>query len=146
VRVCDAALLVLRETDNPAVMWGDCGLLDMIARRAGLKWKTGVTWAIADMHTRVLNALSNQPGKLVPGKTIGGNGRRLRIFHLPEWSPKMIDIRDRTLMLLGDPKLLETYPELTMQIYELSTQPGGWSPELLAFSVRRLMKVRQPWE
>lgn len=31
------ALDVLRDTDNPAIMWGDCGLLDMVARRAGMR-------------------------------------------------------------------------------------------------------------
>lgn len=86
MRVCDAAVEVLGETDNPAVMWGDCGLLDMIARRAGLRWRC-VPHAAADMHTRVLNALSKQPGELVKGTTLGGNGRRLRIFWLRGHEP-----------------------------------------------------------
>lgn len=50
----EIAKQVLIETDNPAVMWGDCGLLDEIATRANRKWK--------DFHPykrwqRVLNAL-----------------------------------------------------------------------------------------
>jgi hypothetical protein len=79
LRVCDAALLVLEETGNPAVMWGDRVLLHQIANRAGLKrrkqaWQT---------ENAVLSALSRQPGKLVPGYTrSGGSERRLRIFRL----------------------------------------------------------------
>ena len=34
MRVCDAAVEVLRETGNPACMWGDEGLLHLIAERA----------------------------------------------------------------------------------------------------------------
>lgn len=79
MRVCDAAIEVLRETDNPAVMWGDEGLLHLIAERLG--WKHN-TWKTSD---RVLNALSKTPGRLIPGKTYIGNGRRIvRIFRLPQ--------------------------------------------------------------
>lgn len=83
MRVCDAAVAILRETDNPAVMWGDSGLLDAISIRAGLKdpfWPS-VRWQ------RVLDALSRQPGILRPGWTatmIAGRARNVRIFHLPE--------------------------------------------------------------
>jgi hypothetical protein len=88
VRVAEAAVAVLRETDNPAVMWGDCGLLDLIAERAGMerdssKWMGG----IPDRHTRVLNALSRRPGDLVPSFTLTGRGRRVRVFWLPEHAP-----------------------------------------------------------
>jgi hypothetical protein len=78
-RICDAAAEVLRETDNPAVMWGDSRLLHLIAERAGLPHEA---W---DTEDRVLNALSKTPGELVPGKTYLGHTMRLvRIFRLPE--------------------------------------------------------------
>jgi hypothetical protein len=84
VRVCDAAVLVLRETDNPAVMWGDSGLLHLIADRAGIRsrqrsWQT---------ETAVLNALSKQAGELVSTHTLGPYGRTVRIFYLREHAPK----------------------------------------------------------
>ena len=79
LRVCDAAVLVLRETGNPAVMWGDSGLLHAIANRASLHSRNRA-W-----HTEiaVLNALSAQPGKLLVGETKTMRGRRVRIFRLP---------------------------------------------------------------
>lgn len=77
-RVCHAAVEVLRETNNPAVMWGDTVLLHQIAERAGIKHNGWVT------ETRVLNALSARPGILVPGFTYTGRGRRVRIFRLLE--------------------------------------------------------------
>lgn len=82
-RVCDAAALVLRETDNPAVMWGDSGLLHAIATRARLK-TCGRAW---ETERAVLNALSRQPGELVPkyaSSHSGGRRRNVRIFWLPE--------------------------------------------------------------
>ena len=80
IRLCDAAVAVLRETDNPAVMWGDEGLLHMIANRAGLKvknrgWETSLA---------VLNGLTRTPGELVPRKTMGFGKRSVRMFVLPE--------------------------------------------------------------
>ena len=83
MRVCDAAVAVLTETDNPAVMWGDTGLLHLIAVRAGLRardraWKT---------ENAVLAALSRQPGALVAGTTREAHGRRVRIFWLPGHEP-----------------------------------------------------------
>ncbi len=80
MRACDAAAESLRETDNPAVMWGDTGLLHLIARRAGMvsqnrAWQT---------EQRVLQALTRQPGLLIPSVTLGRHKRRVRIFHLPE--------------------------------------------------------------
>lgn len=89
MRVCDAALLVLRETKNPAVMWGDSGLLHQIAQRANIYMKMR-SWMT---ETAVLNALSKQPGELVAGSTLshsGGRQRRVRIFWLPECVPKQI--------------------------------------------------------
>jgi hypothetical protein len=60
-------------------MWGDSGLLHKIANRAGIRmrargWRT---------ETAVLNALSKQPGELIPGTAAGLRGRRVRIFSLP---------------------------------------------------------------
>ena len=77
-RVCDAAVEVLRDTGNPAVMWGDNGLVDLIADRAGVRRDGPPTMA------RVLGALSATPGVLVPRMTRLGNGRLVRIFRLPE--------------------------------------------------------------
>ena len=84
MRVCDAALEVLTKTGNPAVMWGDTGLLHAIAERAGLPskdraWKT---------ENAVLAALSRQPGALVSGHTREAHGRRVRIFWLRGHEPR----------------------------------------------------------
>lgn len=78
-RICDCAVEVLRETGNGAVMWGDEGLLSLVAERAGMPHEA---WKTSD---KVLNALSRCPGDLVPGKTYLGASRRVaRIFWLPE--------------------------------------------------------------
>lgn len=84
MRVCDAALLVLTETGNPAVMYGDTGLLHMIATRAGILSKDRA-W---ETEKAVLAALSRQPGKLVAGHTVTGRGRRVRCFWLPGQEPE----------------------------------------------------------
>lgn len=84
MKTCDAAVLVLRESDNPAVMWGDAGLLHMIAKRAGLKAKSR-GWMTEEA---VLNNLSRQPGELVAGHTVAARGRRVRCFWLPEHAPQ----------------------------------------------------------
>ena len=84
VRTCDAAVLVLRETDNPAVMWGDEGLLHLVAKRAGLRAQ-GHAWKTSDA---VLRNLSKQPGELVSGHTVGPHGRRVRCFWLSEHAPE----------------------------------------------------------
>ena len=82
MRICDAAEQILIETDNPAVMLGDNGLIDLIAERAG---KLRDKEHPFDRHTRILNALSKQPGNLVPGYSLYGNSnRRIRIFRLPK--------------------------------------------------------------
>lgn len=78
MKVWEAAIIVLEETDNPAVMWGDEGLCHMIATAMGWKhdaWNTS---------TRVLAALAKSPGKLVKGKTRTGGGRLVNVFRLPE--------------------------------------------------------------
>lgn len=83
MRTCDAAVQVLRETDNPAVMWGDEGLLHLIAQRAGLRI-SGRAWQTS---SAVLNNLAKCPGDLVPKMTKGHSGGRerwVRIFYLPE--------------------------------------------------------------
>lgn len=80
MKTCEAAVLVLRETGNPAVMWGDEGLLHMIADRAGLR-TAGRSWRTSDA---VLSNLSRCPGELVACTTLTGRGRRVRIFRLPE--------------------------------------------------------------
>lgn len=84
MRVHEAAFQILTETNNPAVMWGDTGLLHLIAERAGLRskdraWKT---------ENAVLAALSRQPGSLVSGHTVTGRGRRVRCFWLPGHEPE----------------------------------------------------------
>lgn len=80
MRACDAAVEVLRFSNNPAVMWGDSGLLHAIANRANLACRSQA-WVT---EARVLAALSRTPGELVPGYTLGKGRRRVRIFRLPE--------------------------------------------------------------
>lgn len=76
MRVCDAAVQVLRETDSPAVMFGDEGLLHLIAERMG--WPHECT----KTSDRVMAALAKTPGTLRKAKTRLGNGRLVNIFHL----------------------------------------------------------------
>lgn len=78
-RICDAAVEVLTETNNPAVMWGDSGLCYQIADRAGIAGPDRYPFDRAD---RVIKALAKMPGVLVPGHTLCHN-RRVRIFRLP---------------------------------------------------------------
>lgn len=78
MRYCDAALIVLRETDNDAVMATDSYLLHAISKRAGHRPCGHRT------EVRVLAALSAQPGELVPGMVRGYRNQRCRIFYLPE--------------------------------------------------------------
>jgi hypothetical protein len=77
----EIAAQVLKETDNPAVMWGDSGLLDAIyylkngrntGRHPYQRWKT------------VLDALTKTPGILIPKMTTLPNGRDVRYFQLPD--------------------------------------------------------------
>lgn len=83
MRTCDAAALVLRETANDSVMWGDEGLLHMIAARAGLRC-AGRAWRTSNA---VLNNLTRQPGELIAAQNVLANGRLVRIFYLPECAP-----------------------------------------------------------
>lgn len=48
---------VLIETDNPSVMWGDCGLLDMCAKRC--KHTNLMSLHPMERHSRILTALEN---------------------------------------------------------------------------------------
>lgn len=81
MRVCDATVEILNETDNDAVMWGNYTLLHMIAGRLGWEpqaWRT---------EKRVLDALSKTPGILKPVFTrvnIHGRTRLVRCFRMPE--------------------------------------------------------------
>ena len=81
MRTCDAAVLVLQETNNPAVMWGDEHLLHLIAERAGLR----TAHRAFNTGPAVLANLSKCPGILVAGFTrCGGHERLVRIFRLPD--------------------------------------------------------------
>lgn len=90
-----AAALVLRETKNPAVMWGDDWLLLQIARRANARclhrWTGTGTWSEnggMSITNAVLNALSRSPGELIAGYTYYGAWKRpVRVFYLPEHAP-----------------------------------------------------------
>ena len=77
-RACDAAVEVLRETDNPAVSYDDWPLLGLIAAKLG--WD-GSPRECAD---RVVAALAKTPGPLAKGLGRAGNNRRVRVFRLPE--------------------------------------------------------------
>ncbi len=77
LRVCDAAAKVLRETNNPAVMWGDEGLLHLIAEELGWKHDGPRTSA------RVLAAISKTPGPFTQLR-IKCHRHWVRIFRLPE--------------------------------------------------------------
>jgi hypothetical protein len=82
-RTCDAAVAVLRETSNPAVMWGDEGLLHLIANRAHLRLR-GHGMLTSEC---VLDNLSRCHDGLIAGHTLAMNGKRVRIFWLPEYAP-----------------------------------------------------------
>jgi hypothetical protein len=97
VRISVAAALVLRETKNPAVMWGDDGLLHQIAVRANARCLKTLKPAGTFYETSgralnaILNALSRSPGELVPGYTYYGAWKRpVRIFYLPEHAPERL--------------------------------------------------------
>jgi hypothetical protein len=76
MRVSEAAIAVLLETGNPAVTFGDEGLLHCVAEKLG--WPHECT----KTSDRVLAALAKSPGKLIKGKTRLGNGRLVNIFRL----------------------------------------------------------------
>ena len=78
MRCCDAAIEVLRETNNPAVMAGDLGLLHMIADRLDWKHEGPRT------TDRVIAALHKTPGELLRKYTLGSRNQRTSLFILPE--------------------------------------------------------------
>lgn len=83
MRVCDVALQVLIETDNPSVMYGDEWLCHQIAGRLG--W----THSGPETSRRVLRALSKTPGRLVKGHVrmpgdCCARGQSVLHFELPE--------------------------------------------------------------
>jgi len=74
--IADHAVDVLKETGNPAVMYGDAGLLDLIGRRAGMKPMHPLTrWRL------VLAGLERAPDKFTKSYTTS-RGRRVRCFTL----------------------------------------------------------------
>lgn len=75
-RICDHAVTVLERTGSFAVMWGDTGLLHLIAKEAGLPHQGAYTEA------RILSALSKTPGPLTKKYTATAGGRRVLIFRL----------------------------------------------------------------
>lgn len=82
-RVCDAAVEVLRETDNSFVMYGDEWLCHVIAERLG--WKHEGPWTTR----RVLAALARTPGSLIASKVrmpsdCSARGQWVRCFELPQ--------------------------------------------------------------
>lgn len=74
----EAAIIVMRDTGNLSVRWGDEKLLHMIADKLGWPHESRKT------SERVLRALAKTPGKLRFGHTRAGNNRLVRIFWLPE--------------------------------------------------------------
>lgn len=83
MRVCDAALEVLKEHKQPSVMWGDEWLLHQIAKKKG--------WQSEGPQTsrRVLAALAKTPGPLVkslvdmPNDHVG-HGMAVLCFEVPQ--------------------------------------------------------------
>ncbi len=83
MRVCDAALAVLLDTDNPSVMYGDEWLCHRIAER--LEWEHEGPWTTK----RVLAALARTPGRLQKGlcrmpSDCCARGQAVLHFQLPE--------------------------------------------------------------
>ncbi len=72
-------------------MYGDSGLLDVIYRRAELRargrTKQGCDTHPLDRWAAVLNNLTANPGPLIKGVVETPNGRKMRIFWLPEHAP-----------------------------------------------------------
>lgn len=83
-RVCDAAVEVLRETKNDAVMTTDTYLCHAIAKRAAMQTNGIHPLTICK---RVIDNIARQPGILVPLMTLGYRNRAVRIFRLPETIP-----------------------------------------------------------
>lgn len=78
--IWQAAVEVLKETGNDAVMWGDETLLHLIANRSGRKFRGG--WRTS---RSVLDALSKTPGPFKRAKTwihFSRRDRLVRVFRL----------------------------------------------------------------
>ena len=76
MKVWEATVEVLRDTDNDGIMWGDSGLLHMVAEKLGWKheaWKT---------ENRVLAALRKNPGILIRSNVLC-HGHWVTNFELP---------------------------------------------------------------
>ena len=86
MKACDAAVEVLRETGNPAVGYGDVGLLHMIAQRAGMRCRSRA-WRT---EKNVLNALDRTPGILVK-RYFRTRYKTGRVFYLPECVDEDVD-------------------------------------------------------
>lgn len=78
LRCCDAAVLVLRRTGNPAIICGDAGLLHLVAAEMGWEHQSRKT------EWRVLNALSRTPGELLSYFVKRADNCTVRMFQLPE--------------------------------------------------------------
>ena len=84
MRACDAAMQVLLESDNPAVMYGDDWLCHQIAARLGWEHEGPAT------TRRVLRALSKTPGRLTKNhvrlmpRNSRSQGRAVLHFELPK--------------------------------------------------------------
>lgn len=83
MRVCDAAIEVLKDTHNTSVMYGDEYLCHQIAARLG--------WTPDGPETsrRVLRALSKTPGRLIKGlcqmpSDCCARGQSVLHFQLPQ--------------------------------------------------------------
>lgn len=77
------AVNVLAETDNPAVMWGDAGLLDMIYYR---KHGTDTRKHPYERWKSVLDGLSKSPGPFIAKQTKLPSGKWVRYFELHQES------------------------------------------------------------
>ena len=67
-------------------MWGDIGLMVLIAVRSGIKLDR-TDHLNGRVDRRVLSNLARCHDGLVQGHTLLGNGRRVRIFWLPGEKP-----------------------------------------------------------
>ena len=75
-KVPEAAVRVLRRTDNPGVMWGDSALLHLIAEEAGMPHDCWLT------EKRVLDALSRYGSELFEQRQARGPRGWVRRFQL----------------------------------------------------------------
>ncbi len=90
--IAEVAVLVLRETDNPAVTYGDTGLVDLIATRARMKKPFPGPGYHTKLHVRVLDALERRPDLFKKHLTWFNAGRSgsqyARVFTLKGHEPE----------------------------------------------------------